>query len=36
LNSDAGKKIISIAIFDDVLALTILGILLNISNENIN
>lgn len=36
LNSDAGKKIISIAIFDDVLALTILGILLNINDTNIS
>ncbi len=36
LNSEAGQKIISIAIFDDVLALTILGILLNIKDTNIS
>ncbi len=31
INSEAGQKIISVAIFDDVLALTILGILMNIN-----
>ena len=34
LNSDIGKKIISIAIFDDVLALTFLGIILNIKETD--
>ena len=32
LNTEVGKKIISVAIFDDVLALTILGILLDMKN----
>lgn len=32
LNTDLGQKIISIAIFDDILALTILGIILDLNN----
>ena len=32
LNSPVGQKIISVAIFDDVIALTILGILLDIKD----
>lgn len=32
LNTSLGQKIISIAIFDDILALTILGIILDLSN----
>ena len=34
VNSEVGQKIISIAIFDDVLALTILGVLLNIQGTD--
>ena len=34
LNSNTGRKIISVAILDDVLALTILGIILNIKNTD--
>lgn len=34
VNSEVGQKIISIAIFDDVLALTILGVLLNIQGSD--
>ncbi|MBU2019202.1 MAG: cation:proton antiporter, partial [Bacteroidetes bacterium] len=35
LNTEIGQKIISIAIFDDVLALTILGVLLNIQEDTV-
>jgi Kef-type K+ transport system membrane component KefB len=35
LNTEVGQKIISIAIFDDVLALTILGVLLNIHEDTV-
>jgi Kef-type K+ transport system membrane component KefB len=35
LNSSVGQKIISVAIFDDVIALTILGILLDITNATL-
>jgi len=34
INSDIGKRIISVAIFDDILALTILGILLGIKDTD--
>ena len=34
INTEVGQKIISIAIFDDVLALSILGVLLNITNTD--
>ncbi len=34
INSEVGQKIISIAIFDDVLALSILGVLLNIKDSD--
>ena len=34
LNSEVGQKIISIAIFDDVLALSVLGVLININNTD--
>ena len=36
LNSEVGQKIISVAIFDDVLALTILGVLLNLQDTNMS
>ncbi len=36
INSDIGQKIISIAIFDDVLALTILGVLLTIKDTDMS
>ncbi len=36
LNSEEGQKIISVAIFDDVLALTILGVLLNIKDSDMS
>jgi Kef-type K+ transport system membrane component KefB len=36
LNTDVGQKIISVAIFDDVAALTILGVLLNIKDTNMS
>ncbi|MFZ4545043.1 MAG: cation:proton antiporter [Saprospiraceae bacterium] len=36
INSEAGQKIISVAIFDDVLALTMLGVLLNIKNTDMS
>ena len=36
INSDVGQKIISVAIFDDVLALTILGILLNMKDTDMS
>ncbi len=36
INSEVGQKIISVAIFDDVLALTILGILLNIKDTGMS
>lgn len=36
INSDVGQKIISVAIFDDVLALTILGVLLNIKDTDMS
>ena len=36
LNTDTGQKIISVAIFDDVAALTILGVLLNIKDTNMS
>ncbi|MFZ4401011.1 MAG: cation:proton antiporter [Bacteroidales bacterium] len=36
LNSEVGRKIISVAIFDDVLALTILGVLLNIKGTDMS
>jgi Kef-type K+ transport system membrane component KefB len=34
INTDVGQKIISVAIFDDVLALTILGVLLNLKGTD--
>ncbi|OFX18025.1 MAG: sodium:proton antiporter [Bacteroidetes bacterium GWA2_31_9] len=34
INTDVGQKIISVAIFDDVLALTILGVLINIKDTD--
>lgn len=34
INSEVGQKLISVAIFDDVLALTILGILLNVKDSD--
>ncbi|HMP92422.1 MAG TPA: cation:proton antiporter, partial [Phnomibacter sp.] len=34
INTEVGQKIISIAIFDDVLALTILGVLLNVKDTD--
>ena len=34
LNSEVGQKIISVAIFDDVVALAILGVLLNLEDSN--
>lgn len=34
INSEVGQKIISVAIFDDVLALSILGVLLNIKDTD--
>lgn len=36
INSEVGQKIISVAIFDDVLALTILGVLLNIKDTDMS
>jgi len=36
INTEVGQKIISIAIFDDVLALSILGILLNIKDTDMS
>lgn len=36
INTQAGQKIISIAIFDDVLALSILGVLLNIKDTDMS
>ena len=36
INTEAGQKIISVAIFDDVLALTILGVLLNVKNSDMS
>lgn len=36
INSDIGQKIISVAIFDDVLALSILGVLLNIKDTDMS
>lgn len=36
INSFVGKKIISVAIFDDVIALTILGLILNLSETEMN
>jgi len=36
LDTELGKKIISVAIFDDVLALTILGVLLNIRETDMS
>jgi Kef-type K+ transport system membrane component KefB len=36
LNSEIGKKIIAIAIFDDVLALTFLGVILNIKKTDMS
>ncbi|MFA7274897.1 MAG: cation:proton antiporter [Crocinitomicaceae bacterium] len=36
LNSEIGQKIISVAIFDDVLALTILGVLLNLQDTDMS
>lgn len=36
LHSDIGKKIISVAIFDDVIALTILGVLLNLKDTDMS
>lgn len=36
INSEIGQKIISVAIFDDVLALTILGILLNLKDSGMS
>jgi Kef-type K+ transport system membrane component KefB len=34
LNTEVGRKIISVAIFDDVIALAILGVLLNVKDTN--
>jgi Kef-type K+ transport system membrane component KefB len=36
INSEVGRKIISIAIFDDVLALSILGVLLNLKDSDMS
>lgn len=36
INSEVGQKIISVAIFDDVLALSILGVLLNIKDSDMS
>tara|TARA_R110002050_G_scaffold100580_1_gene208181 strand:- start:132713 stop:133921 length:1209 start_codon:yes stop_codon:yes gene_type:complete len=36
LNTEVGRKIISVAIFDDVVALSILGVLLNLKNTNMS
>jgi Kef-type K+ transport system membrane component KefB len=36
INSEVGQKIISVAIFDDVLALSILGVLLNIKDTDMS
>ncbi len=36
INSEVGQKIISIAIFDDVLALSILGVLLNLKDTDMS
>ncbi|MCL2328806.1 MAG: cation:proton antiporter [Bacteroidetes bacterium] len=36
LNSSTGQKIISVAIFDDVLALTILGVILNVKDSDMS
>ena len=36
INTEVGQKIISVAIFDDVLALTILGLLLNINDTDLS
>ncbi|MBL7753717.1 MAG: cation:proton antiporter [Chitinophagaceae bacterium] len=36
IQSEAGQKIISVAIFDDVLALTILGVLLNLKGSDMS
>ncbi len=36
INSGIGQKIISVAIFDDILALTILGVLLNIKDTDMS
>jgi Kef-type K+ transport system membrane component KefB len=36
INSEIGQKIISVAIFDDVLALTILGVILNIKDTDMS
>lgn len=36
INSEIGQRIISVAIFDDVLALTILGILINIKDTDMS
>jgi Kef-type K+ transport system membrane component KefB len=35
INSKIGQKIISVAIFDDILALSILGVLLNLKNKDL-
>lgn len=35
INTELGQKIISVAIFDDVLALTFLGVLLNLNDTNL-
>lgn len=36
INSEVGRNIISVAIFDDVLALTILGIIMNVKDTNMS
>lgn len=36
INSEIGQKIISVAIFDDVLALTMLGVLINLKNTDMS
>ncbi len=36
INSEVGQKIISVAIFDDVLALTLLGVLLNLQDTDMS
>ena len=36
INSEVGRNIISVAIFDDVIALTILGIIMNVKDTNMS
>ena len=35
IDSDVGKRIISVSIFNDVLALTILGVIINVNNNSV-